>query len=1204
MNESHPLHARTCTIALLCALALPAAGCLQEQKKKGGGEPVSDGAVADPELGTTDFVSADGFAGQGADDAAGRSAGGGGSDGGEDGGFAEGAPQPAADPQGDGDLGANGGEGVVEEGDIYRVLGDGLLLNLNSYRGLQIIDVSDPATPEIIGRHQVTGEPVELYALGDRAIVLINNWTGFYGVRGAALPQQWSGGLVLDVDLSDPRRPTVVSREQVPGHIRKSRLVRQGDAAALYVVADESGAVEGENGEWMWRSATVAKSFDLAGGALQTRSELDLGGNIVDIQATADVLMIARTDWERDNGRSTVALVDISSPDGVMVQGGEVQALGQINSQFNMDFYNRVLRVVSDGRWNGDNINHVQTFDATDLAHPEAIDEARFGRDENLYATLFLGNKAFFVTFRRTDPFHAFEIDDDGNITERAEFVVTGWNDFFRPALGATRLVGIGVGDDRGQAQAVSLYDITDLDNAEPLIARAGVDAEHSWSEAQYDHRAFSVLEGVVEADGPQGALETGMVLLPFSGWDEDGQRYRSGVQIFTFSADSLTRRGVMEHGTPVRRSFQISEGTPGNLSEEELSLFDATDPDAPAELGRVELAPAYSDFLPFGESGARLKDTTAQWSWWGDPRRMEQPSAVIEIVALADDPDTAEALATIEAPAGARLHRIDEAILAVVTTRYRPKEQSPEGPTLETIISLYDLSDGAAPEALGSLTTRDIPEGNTQSWGFGRGGGRPDIGRPEPAFDEEFGGHFWYGNAFADVRVAGDSLVFVERRQQRRLLGNERICNLWPNEPEARECFETGPDGPGVPGRAGGGGGGGSAGEVPPDASEPPEPQEDGEFGGGDERRKPECSWLNGGITCRSLNDGPEVCGGQIQRCGEEDGQWSCVDVDEDEVQLQRDCWDNELYRYWQSVALHVVDLSNPARPTLAGAVELDDAWEAVSVLADGDSVYATWKAQAQVDGDARPFVRYHFTRVDLSTPGEPRIIDPVNIPGELLAVAGDAGDTLFTRDLVFGEQVIETAVNRLTLTPRGARLDARRRFTDEQVDTVALDGRDHLLVSHRHASQHGGGIMEGDVAVSVGGGVARGGGGAAPPSAGTANATETSEAPMEHEGQRLSVLNASADGGLAVLSEVPIADWAQLQSAQAGKALFSVGAGLLVVDLANPAQPEAQAYFPTRGWPSRIHVDPSAGQAYVPAGRYGVYRFDLDVRNLLALE
>ena len=45
----------------------------------------------------------------------------------------------------------------------------------------------------------------------------------------------------------------------------------------------------------------------------------------------------------------------------------------------------------------------------------------------------------------------------------------------------------------------------------------------------------------------------------------------------------------------------------------------------------------------------------------------------------------------------------------------------------------------------------------------------------------------------------------------------------------------------------------------------------------------------------------------------------------------------------------------------------------------------------------------------------------------------------------------------------------------------------------------------------------------------------------------------------------------------------------------------PRAQAYFPLNGWPSRL-VPTGDGELLVPAGRYGVYRLDLDSTNLLA--
>src|SRR5262249_39652314 len=159
-----------------------------------------------------------------------------------------------------------------------------------------------------------------------------------------------------------------------------------------------------------------------------------------------------------------------------------VAVAGMVQSQFNMDLYQGVLRVVSTDPW-GSGLNYVQTFDASDLTQPAALDSCEFGDGEQLYATLFVGHSAFFVTYQRTDPFHGFEIGADGACAERSEFVVSGSNDFFRAVDGATRLIGIGSNDEDGSRPAVSLYDISRLDNPSPLLARAEVDAEGGWSE-------------------------------------------------------------------------------------------------------------------------------------------------------------------------------------------------------------------------------------------------------------------------------------------------------------------------------------------------------------------------------------------------------------------------------------------------------------------------------------------------------------------------------------------------------------------------------------------------------------------------------------------------------------------------------------------------------------------------------------------------
>ena len=91
-----------------------------------------------------------------------------------------------------------------------------------------------------------------------------------------------------------------------------------------------------------------------------------------------------------------------------MVEGDQALVLGQVETQFNMDIQGNVLRVVSGSRWGSNRTNYIQTFDVTDIDAITEIARDDFGDNEDLYATLFVGNKAFFVTYFRTDPFHAF----------------------------------------------------------------------------------------------------------------------------------------------------------------------------------------------------------------------------------------------------------------------------------------------------------------------------------------------------------------------------------------------------------------------------------------------------------------------------------------------------------------------------------------------------------------------------------------------------------------------------------------------------------------------------------------------------------------------------------------------------------------------------------------------------------------------------
>ena len=1049
-----------------------------------------------PVLGSSDFLSADGYAGQDSP---------------------EGSPDPAPAAPEDAnaaDSDGSGGERSVEEGDIYRNLGDGLLANLNAYRGLQLIDFSEPETPEIIGRLQVTGTPVEMYVRNGVAYVLLNDWRGYSGSRFAADVELWQGGVVLAVDVSEPTRPLLLDRAIVPGNIRKSRLIFNEVHSALYVVTGGYDRWSNADGSWSWESRTIVKSFDVSDGMLTEKGVLNLGGYVADIQATPEALLVARNDWSSSDAQTQVSIIDISDPEGTMVEGDQVPVAGYIQNQFNLDLHQDVLRVVSGSRWSSGATNHVETFDASDIQNLIPIDHKTFGDNQDLYATLFLGNKAFFVTYLRVDPFHAFEITDEGIATERSEFIVSGWNDFFRPVFGEGRLIGIGVNDEQSRTMAVSLYDITDLDNAEPLIQRAEVSADASWSEATYDHRAFSVIENAVEVVNGE-TVETGLVLLPFSGWNQDEETYKAGVQIFTFSENTLTRRGFMDHGTRVRRSFFAEEDLTANLSEAALSFFETETPDNPVELGRLELAPNYTDIHPLNEDVAiRVTNSQANyWGWWGADA--ELPPALAEIIPRNGDIDAARPLATIEIPSAASTYVVGERF---VTAERIWVEDEDEGHR-ETRFVVYDLSDPSVPVQTGSVQSAEL----LSEMGYGGWG-----------LDDCWDCYWGYGSTQITGYPLDGQLLFPQLVSEREALGTERICRVYATEPES--CDDT----------------------------------------------EQSCAFVSGSIRCSSLNGAPEECTGEIRRCtysfavgadGEEEYVDECEVVDPDTVRTEEDCWENERYRYWRRYVLSVLDLRDPTAPGLHAGGELPHHQHGVNVVVADDALWITTREPVTLENDPRPYQRYFANRVQLGADGSLDLSPGVNIPGTLVAADGDE---LYTRDLLWGEDEVETWVHRLRVNGDSAVLEQTRSFAGRRVLAVQLDGAGHLLVTHRELSSYGVGPAV-DIAVSD-------------------EETGSSGEP-ERIYQQLTLLDAADD--LAVLSEVDVDTWAALKDARAGRALFQVPGGLLLMNLSDASQPYPQAYFPTRTWPRDIVVDDN--DIMFAAGRYGLYRFGLNAFNLL---
>ncbi|MBW2726281.1 MAG: beta-propeller domain-containing protein, partial [Deltaproteobacteria bacterium] len=986
----------------------------------------------------------------------------------------------------------------VEEGDIYRVLSDSLILNLNSYRGLQIIDFGDPSQPEMIGSLALLGTPVELYVLGDRAYVLLNRWHGFYGVPYQMELTERYGASAVVVDLSDPSAPELIDQAEIPGQIATSRMVHGDESAALYVATQAGGRWTYGFGSEATDAHAEVISFDISDGTLEQRGQVEIQGMVSDIQATPSAILVAvralNESLVEPREQARVTLVDIDDPTGAILEGGHVWIDGYVMSQFNLDLHEGVLRVISSStRWGSDASNTLQTFDASDIYDLRPIDSLDFGAGQRLYATLFLGNKAFAVTFLRIDPFHAFEISAEGQVHEAMEYEVTGWNDFFRDVFGQTRLIGVG-SDQVGSrtVAAVSLYEIEDLTNPHPLIARTRIDESGGWSEARWDHRAFSVLENTVDVLSPAGDVETGLVLLPFSArWS--GSERRSGVQIFTFSRDSLTARGAMRQKASVRRSFLADEALTANLSRNGLSLVDVSSVDDPEELGRMNLSPNYRNFFDLGEYGARIE--TSYWDLGG--RRLD-------VIALAEDPDGAEALAGIDLPLYASLYQVGDQVVSVDRGTQGVRE-----------IQVYDLSNPLAPRRASSLTD----------------------------YYERY--RYWH-----DPTVIDNALAFVQDLFRSEVVNERRICRRYPLDTNACRSQTT------------------------VDVNGEPLIKN---------ILVPDCTYHRVVFDCTE----DLVCSDQFQECYVDlESNTACENVDADDVPTREKCFNRSGERVWLERELKILDLRDPDSAQITVTAPFPTDAEGIALIPDASNLWLSYRvpveaAAAERSGEvARPLAKFYIQRTDASNPQAPVFGPPINVPGTLLAVEGSV---LYTHDYRWQDEVVENTIVRLELIEGRAYEQAAYSLGDAQVGRVRLDGAGHILIGHRAPFEFRAHDLLLESAVI-----------------GLENQTGSigdSRSFRVPGPEFLTVL--AANEFLEELSTTEIGSSYSLREALPGRALYSARGGALILNLEDPREPYFQAFLPTQDWPNRFTVIDR--DLYVPAGSYGIFKFDLDEFNLL---
>jgi hypothetical protein len=594
----------------------------------------------------------------------------------------------------------------VVESDIWKIVGDRLYF-FNQLRGLQVLDMSKPDDPALLGTLRMPAAGEDLYVVDENHVALLKRGFDFWGgpifwggsilnlrvananvgaitlaaadsvsLNTTLLPYQQSNRqnelVIADVSAG---APVQVASVPFSGALLESRLVGH----TLYIAASRSKSSDDNT------YGTAVTAFDLSDPANPVEGDsIFIPGYTNVVTATPDYFVVS------GGYPNTLHLVDISGghvalrETGTLGEAGSVTPEGYVADKFKINIDGDVLTVLSQvwlpWQWNeqgelvlrGGASTVLQTFSLADPAAPAALGRLVIAPGESLRATRFDGDRVYVVTFEQIDPLHIIDLSDPANPTISGTVQAPGFSTYIEP-LG-DRLVTIGLVN---WQPAVSLFDVSDSANPKLLQQLSLVGKNNGWasSEAVWNEKAFKVL------------ASQNLILLPVSGTDLTdtdtwGGEWFARVQLIDLFPDSLAKRGVISANFSPRRADVVNDRIAA-ISPSKLVVVNANDRDKPKVTAEVALAWSVDRVFHIGEFLVEIGGPT---DWTGKP-------APTLSVAPASEPDNAITVADLDPldVVGSTLHDGTLYLAQRAWPRWWISDAAENKPQL--LITAYDVS-------------------------------------------------------------------------------------------------------------------------------------------------------------------------------------------------------------------------------------------------------------------------------------------------------------------------------------------------------------------------------------------------------------------------------------------------------------------------------------------------------------------------------
>ncbi len=385
---------------------------------------------------------------------------------------------------------------------------------------------------------------------------------------------------VVIYDISDPANPKEVATSRQEGRYNSSRMVGdyiylisncyinlstidKDDPATFVPETETNGVCEIVPADSIYRYQeeeydncyTVIGAFYYKDGALNDTASL-LGGTD-QIYCSQGNIILANTTYNRNDeeketysqNNTTVSRLEIKDGKIEYKTTGEVE--GTLENQFFIDEHNGYFRFVTtatiatEKRQKFENTNsEIVSYSSETSARLTVLDSELkktgeikdLAKGERVYSVRFMGDTAYFVTFRQTDPLFSADLSDPKNPKILGELKIPGFSEYMYP-YGDGLLLGFGMDADERTGRTtylkLSMFNIADPANVTE-DDKTIIDG-YSWSQALENHKAMLV--------SPSKNLIGFPTYDPTYKSTEDS-KYK--YMIYEYSGDGFTQKAVL----------------------------------------------------------------------------------------------------------------------------------------------------------------------------------------------------------------------------------------------------------------------------------------------------------------------------------------------------------------------------------------------------------------------------------------------------------------------------------------------------------------------------------------------------------------------------------------------------------------------------------------------------------------------------------